>query len=212
MAISLSNAASGKKEPKRANRWILKFESVPVITRDSNVEELNMSATDRSEQLAIDLQSASRPTLNVNADSSISRLNEKWKFAVNPTWEPITVTFYDFEAGAGSATQILWRWMQTIYDVLNGTMGYAATYKVDASLILLNPGQTADLGGNPVPETGIEIVEAWDLFGCFPGNMSTGDLSYESTDVLTVSVELNFDYANLHTGSDKGTRGWYKQS
>jgi hypothetical protein len=135
----------------------------------------------------------------------ISRLNEKWKFAQNPTWEPITVTFYDFDSGQGSATQIVWRWMQTIYDVLNGTMGYAALYKVDASLILLGPGQTQAAGREST--TGIEIIEAWDLFGCFPNNMSTGELSYESTDALRVTAEIMYDYANLHTGADTGGVG-----
>lgn len=207
MAISLSSAISGKREPKRANRWVLKFETVPYPTSAGNVVggQLSNGASDAAESLAIDLVSASRPTLNVNM-GEISRLNEKWKFAQNPTWEPITVAFYDFDSGLGSATQILWRWMQTVYDVLNGTMGYAAVYKVDASLILLGPGQTST-GGTKESSTNIEIIEAWDLFGCFPNNMSTGELSYESTDALRVTAEIMFDYANLHTGSDSGGAG-----
>lgn len=204
MAISLSNAISRKREPKRGNRWILKFETVPYLGTLGAGTGFSNGAGDTSESLAIDLLSASRPTLTVNADASISRLNEKWKFAQNPEWEPITVAFYDFDSGQSSATQILWRWMQTIYDVLNGTMGYAATYKVDASLILLGPGQTSNAGSS---STNIEIIEAWDLFGCFPGQMSTGDLSYDSTDVLQVSVEVNYDYANLHTQNDFGGAG-----
>lgn len=204
MAISLSNAISRKREPKRSNRWILKFEQVPYLGTLGQGTGFSNGAADPSESLAIDLLSASRPTLTVNADASISRLNEKWKFAQNPEWEPITVAFYDFDSGQSSATQILWRWMQTIYDVLNGTMGYAATYKVDASLILLGPGQTS---AAKVSSTNIEIIEAWDLFGCFPGQMSTGDLSYDSTDVLQVSVEINYDYANLHSQNDYGESG-----
>lgn len=205
MAISLSTAISGKREPKRANRWVLKFESVPYNTNNGQVASAQLSngASDTAESLSIDLLSASRPTLNMNM-AEVSRLNEKWKFASNPTWEPISVVFYDFDAGQGSATQIIWRWMQTIYDVLNGTMGYAATYKVDASLILLGPGQTS---ASNVASTNIEIIEAWDLFGCFPNSMSTGELNYESTDTLKVTCEIQYDYANLHTQSDTGGAG-----
>jgi hypothetical protein len=205
MAISLSQSISGKREPKRANRWVLKFESVPYNTNTGLVTaaQLSNGAADTAESLAIDLVSASRPTLNMNM-SEVARLNEKWKFASNPTWEPITVTFYDFDSGQGSASQIMWRWMQTIYDVLNGTMGYAATYKVDASLILLGPGQTSTAKAST---TNIEIIEAWDLFGCFPNNMSTGELNYESTDALRVTCEFQFDYANLHTQADTGGQG-----
>ncbi len=207
MAISISSAISGKREPKRANRWVLKFETIPYPAAAGPVVggQLSNGATDSAESLAIDLLSASRPTLNVN-QSEISRMNEKWHFAQNPTWEPISVAFYDFDAGQGSASQIMWRWMQSIYDVLNGTMGYAAVYKVDASLILLGPGQTST-GATKEASTNIEIIEAWDLFGCFPNNMSTGDLSYESTDALQVSTEIVYDYANLHTGSDTGGVG-----
>jgi len=205
MAISLSSAISGKREPKRANRWVLKFESIPYNTNNGVVgsAQLSNGASDTAESLSIDLLSASRPNLNMNM-SEVSRLNEKWKFASNPTWEPISVVFYDFDSGQGSATQILWRWMQTIYDVLNGTMGYAATYKVDASLILLGPGQTS---ASNVSSTNIEIIEAWDLFGCFPNNMVTGELSYESTEALRVTCEIQYDYANLHTQSDTGGTG-----
>lgn len=206
MAISLSNAVSGKREPKRSNRWVLKFETIPHIisTALPSDNDISNGGSDAAESLAIDLLSASRPTLQTNMQE-ISRLNEKWKFAQNPTWEPIPVSFYDFDSGTSSATQILWRWAQTIYDVLNGTMGYAAVYKVDASLILLGPGQTISSATNHESTTDIEIIEAWDLFGCFPNNLSTGDLSYESTDPLRVTVEIVYDYANLHTSSDTGS-------
>lgn len=202
MAISLSNAISSKREPKRANRWILKFETIPFPS-GNGAGGFSNGAGDSAESLAIDLSEASRPTLNVNS-SEISRLNEKWKFAVNPTWEPIPVAFFDFDSGQSSASQILWRWMQTVYDVLNGTMGYAASYKVDASLILLGPGQTSSAHA---ASTYIEIIEAWDLFGCYPNNMAGGSLSYDSTDPLKVTVDLYYDYANLHTTTDTGGPG-----
>lgn len=203
MAISLSNAISGKREPKRSNRWILKFETVPVPVALA-VQGFSNGADNAAESLAIDLVTASRPQVNLGGDTAISRLNEKWRFAAAPTWEPISVSFYDFDSGQSSATQILWRWVQTIYDVLNGTMGYAATYKVDASLILLGPGQTSS---NKRASTNIEIIEAWDLFGCFPNNLQTGELSYEGADVLRVTTEIQFDYANLHTQTDTGGAG-----
>lgn len=203
MPVSLSNSISRKREPKRANRWVLKFETVPYLSGMSHGTPSN-GGSDAAESLAIDLLSAQRPTFSVNAEANISRLNEKWKFAQNPTWEPITVTFYDFDSGTSSASQIIWRWMQTIYDVLNGTMGYAATYKVDASLILLGPGQTS---ASRVASTNVEIIEAWDLFGCFPSQYQSTELSYESTSVLQVTTTIQFDYANLHTSGDFGTQG-----
>lgn len=207
MSVSLSTSLSGKKEPKRANRWILKFDKIPM--KLSQVVGGSAPASDGQnpeESLAIDLREAARPTLALNP-GTVSRLNEQWKFAQNPTWEPITVTYYDYDKGKFSATQILWRWTQTIYDVLNGTMGYAAMYKTDASLILLGPGQTVSTSQKDAT-TSIDIIEAWDLFGCWPGNFTPGTLGYESMDFLQVSIEINFDYANLHTASDYGGAFW----
>ena len=204
MPISISSAISGKREPKRSNRWVLKFETVPYpATLALGSADFSNGATDMSESLAIDLLSASRPSVSHNM-AEIARLNEKWKFAVNPTWDPITVTFYDFDSGKGSTAQIMWRWAQTVYDVLNGTMGYAATYKVDASPILLGPGQTST---SKAATTDIEIIEAWDIFGMWPNTVQGGELSYEATDALRITCEFQFDYANLHTTTDFGGAG-----
>lgn len=198
MSISISNAVSGKIEPKRANRWILKFDEIPGASTISSPN----GAADAAEALAIDLLSASRPTLSLNGSDSISRINEKWKFAQNPTWENIQVVFYDFDLGAAGASRLVWQWSQRVYDVLNGTMGYAANYKVDASLILLGPGQT---NSSNTVSTNVEIIEAWDLFGCFPNQVSFGELSYDNTDALRVTMDLMFDYANLHTSTELGS-------
>jgi hypothetical protein len=204
MSISLSNAISGRREPKRSNRWVLKFETVPYPAALSvPAGGLSNGADTMAESLAIDLLSASRPHQSLNS-AEIARLNEKWKFASNPTWDPITVSFYDFDSGQGSAMQILWRWAQTVYDVLNGTMGYAATYKVDASLILLGPGQTSTQNA---ATTNVQIIEAWDLFGCWPNGLTPGELSYESTDTLKVQMDMVYDYAVLHTTTDTGGAG-----
>jgi hypothetical protein len=204
MPISISSAISGRREPKRANRWVLKFETVPypagLFIGNQNFSN---GASDMSESLAIDLLSASRPNVSHNM-AEIARLNEKWKFAVNPTWDPISVVFYDFDSGLGSTAQIMWRWAQTVYDVLNGTMGYAATYKVDASLILLGPGQTST---NRAATTDIEIIEAWDIFGMWPNTVNGGELTYEGTDALRITAEFQYDYANLHTTTDFGQPG-----
>ena len=35
--------------------------------------------------------------------------------------------------------------------------------------------------------------------------MTTGELNYGNTDVLQVSMDLQYDYANLHTTTDFGT-------
>jgi len=178
MAIVLSTAEQSIKEPKRQNRFILKFDSIPAA--DSSAPE----------NLALDILSASRPSLNFNFDT-ISRLNEQFKFAANPTWEDITCTFYDFDRGANSASQILWKWARAIYDPVTGAMGAAIQYKTNATLVILSPDGS--------------IAETWDLFGCFPSSLSFNEVTYGGADALQVEMTLSFDYAILQEISGTST-------
>lgn len=174
MAITLSTADSSIREPKRANRFILKFDSIP----GGNEEEL-----------AISILSASRPTLGLG-NTPINRLNEQFKFATNPTWDDITLNFYDFDKGSKSAAQILWKWARMVYDPVTGAMGFAGQYKTNATLVILSPDGS--------------ITETWDLFGCYPSHVSFNEVNYGSYDALQVNVTLTFDYAILQEDSTEG--------
>jgi len=174
MAISLSMAESSIREPKRANRFILKFDSIPG---------------GGEEELAISILSASRPTLGLG-NTAVNRMNEQFKFATNPTWEDISLTFYDFDKGKDSAAQILWKWARSVYDPVTGAMGFAGQYKTNATLVVLSPDGT--------------ITETWDLFGCYPSNVNFNEVNYSNYDALQVTVTLVYDYAILQ---EDGTSG-----
>jgi hypothetical protein len=179
MPIVLSSAEQSFREPKRKNRWILKFDSVPNAA----------SSNDASEALAIDIFSASRPSVSVEP-IEIHRLNERFWFASKPSWESITCTFYDFDKGKNSAAQVLYSWFTSIYNPLTGGQGYAIVYKTNATLVLLGPDG--------------KIIEVWDLFGSFPESVAFQDLSYDSTDPTQVEMTLKFDYAVLQSDTGNG--------
>lgn len=177
MAIVLSSAEHSFREPKRKNRWILKFDRVP-----------NKGGT-ATESLAIDILSASRPSVSVEP-IEMSRLNEKFYFASKPTWEPISCLFYDYDKGTNSAAQILYHWFTAIYNPLTGGQGYAIVYKTNATLVMLGPDG--------------KIIEIWDLFGAFPESINWQDLSYEGTEALQVETSIRFDYGVLQADSGNG--------
>jgi hypothetical protein len=58
-------------------------------------------------------------------------------------------------------------------------MGYAAGYKKDIELELLDP-------------TGV-VIEKWILQGTFLTNVNFNDLDYSSSDVADISATLRFD-------------------
>lgn len=178
MPIVLSSAEHSFREPKRQNRWILKFDSVPNAVSNA------------SEALAIDILSANRPSISYDP-IEVNRLNERFYFASKPTWEPMSCIFYDFDKGKDSATQILYSWSTAVYNPLTGGMGYAITYKTNATLVMLGPDG--------------KIIEVWDLFGAFPESVNWQDVSYEATEPLQVEATIRYDYAVLQ--ADQGDGG-----
>jgi hypothetical protein len=58
-------------------------------------------------------------------------------------------------------------------------MGYAAGYKKDVELEMLDP-------------TGV-VVEKWILQGTFMTNLNFGDLDYSRDDLATIDTELRMD-------------------
>lgn len=178
MPIVLSSAEHSFREPKRKNRWILKFDSVP-----------NATDTGASEALAIDILNTSRPSVSTDP-IDLHRLNEKFYFASKPNWDPIDCIFYDYDKGKNSAGQILYSWFTSIYNPLTGGMGYAIVYKTNATLVMLGPDG--------------KIIEVWDLFGAFPESINWQDLSYDGTDAQQVQASIRFDYAVLQADSSVG--------
>lgn len=177
MPVVLSSAEHSFREPKRKNRWILKFDNVPLA---------NSNAT---EALAIDIMQASRPSVSFDP-IEVHRLNERFWFASKPNFEPINCLFYDFDKGKNSAAQILYAWSTSIYNPLTGGMGYAVTYKTNATLVMLGPDGT--------------IIEVWDLFGAFPENVNYQDLTYEGTDAQQVEASIRFDYPIMQVDNSDG--------
>lgn len=176
MAIVLSSAEHSFREPKRKNRWILKFDRIP-------------NHANGTEPLAIDIVSSSRPSVSLEP-IDLHRLNERFYFASKPSWDPISCMFYDYDKGRDSATQIIYDWFTSIYNPLTGGQGYAVVYKTNATLVLLGPDG--------------KIIEIWDLFGSFPESVAFQDLSYEGTDPAQVEMSLRFDYAVLQGDTGSG--------
>lgn len=177
MPIVLSSAEHSFREPKRKNRWILKFDNVPLAGGTA------------SDALAIDIVSASRPSISYEP-YTVSRLNEQFHFAGRPTWETVSTVFYDYDKGKNSAAQILYAWSTSIYNPLTGGQGYAVTYKTNATLVMLGPDGT--------------IIEVWDLFGAWPESVNFGDLSYEGSDGQQVEATIKFDYAVMQVDNGDG--------
>lgn len=144
-------------EPKRVNRFILRFPS------SLGINEWYVS-------------SAARPSATINS-TEIQFLNTSTYVAGRFVWNEISVTFRD--PIGPSASQALMEWFRLHAESVTGRMGYAAGYKKDVELEMLDP-------------TGV-VVEKWILQGTFLTDVNFQDLDYSRDDLATIQVKLRMD-------------------
>ena len=144
-------------EPKRQNRFILRFPSSLGINEWF-------------------VESTSRPAITINS-TEIQFLNTSTYVAGRFTWGTINVKFRD--PIGPSAAQALMEWVRLHAESVTGRMGYAAGYKKDIDLELLDP-------------TGV-VVEKWILQGTFLTSVNFEGLSYSQDQLAGITATLRPD-------------------
>jgi hypothetical protein len=144
-------------EPKRKNRFIITFPSSLGIN-------------------SWYVESASRPSIKIGS-TEIQFLNTSTFVAGRFNWDEIPVTFRD--PIGPSAAQALMEWVRLHAESVTGRMGYAAGYKKDIDLEMLDP-------------TGV-AVEKWILQGTFLTSVDFDSLGYSEDGLITVKATLRPD-------------------
>ena len=144
-------------EPKRENRWILRFPS------SLGINEWYVEST-------------ARPALTIVA-TEIPFLNTSTYVAGKFTWGELAVVFRD--PIGPSASQALMEWIRLCAESVTGRMGYAAGYKKNVDLEMLDP-------------TGV-VVEKWILEGAFLTKYDGGALTYTSDGLAKVTSSMRMD-------------------
>jgi hypothetical protein len=144
-------------EPKRQNRFILRFPSTLGINEWF-------------------VESTSRPKMTIGA-TEIQFLNTSTWVAGRFNWGEISVKFRD--PIGPSASQALMEWVRLCAETVTGRMGYAAGYKKNVDLELLDP-------------TGV-VVEKWILEGAWLSSVDFGSLAYNSENIAEINATLRPD-------------------
>jgi len=92
-------------------------------------------------------------------------------------WNPMTIKFRD--PIGPSATQALMEWVRLHAESVTGRMGYAAGYKKDLYLEMLDP-------------TGV-VVEKWMLVGSMITKAAWDNASYSDDKLATIDVSIQMD-------------------
>jgi hypothetical protein len=148
-------------EPLRKNRWLLRFPS------DLGIQEWT-------------LESASRPKISQKS-VEIEFLNTSTYVLGRYTWDSINVTLRD--PIGPSMSQAVMEWVRLESESMSGRQGYAAGYKRDIELDLLDP-------------TGV-VVQKWILKNAWASDVDFGQLAMSDDGLATISLTLVIDYAIL---------------
>ena len=144
-------------EPLRKNRFILRFPD------ELGIQEWWVSTTSRPKYTSDEV--------------SIPFLNTETYVIGRFRWETISVTFRD--PIGPSATQALMEWVRLHSESVTGRQGYAAGYKKDLDLEMLDP-------------TGV-AVEKWILQGTFLTDVNFDSLGYGDDALATITATLRPD-------------------
>lgn len=148
-------------EPKRKNRFLFRFPS------DLGIQEWYV-------------ESSSRPSITQGA-TEIQFMNTSTYVLGRYTWDEMQINFRD--PIGPSASQAIMEWVRLGSESVTGRQGYAAGYKRDIELEMLDPS------GN--------VVEKWVIVGAFLTNVKFDDLSYSTDDIATITATLRPDYCIL---------------
>ena len=148
-------------EPLRKNRWLLRFPA------DLGIQEWWC-------------QKANRPTIKQEG-KEIQFLNTSTYVVGRYQWDEIQVTLRD--PIGPSASQAVMEWVRLHSESVSGRQGYAAGYKRDVELEMLDP-------------TGV-VVSKWILKNTMCTQADFGELDYSNDELATISITLRFDYAIL---------------
>ena len=96
-------------------------------------------------------------------------------------WQPLDITLYD--PVVPSAAQQVMEWVRLGHESVTGRDGYSDFYKKNVTFNVLGP-----VG---------DVVEEWELKGAYIQSANFGDLAFDSSDPLEITVTLRYDYAIL---------------
>ena len=156
--LDVNTMLANEFEPKRQFRWILGIDGLDAFTA----------------------KTAARPKKD-QQEIVIDFINQKRFLAGKGEWMPIDIELHD--PIAPSQAQKVMDWLRLVHDSDVGRMGYAAVYKKNFVLKLLDGGGM--------------VVEKWSCQGAWPKNIDWGALDFANNETLTVKFTLRADNWSL---------------
>jgi hypothetical protein len=170
LASDQSSPTQGLLMPKLKYRYRVVFENMGVSTPRTELTKQVMTFT--------------RPTINFE-EIEVPIYNSRIYLAGRQTWDAVTATFRD-DAG-GNVSRLVGEQIQKQMDTLEqASASSGIDYKFVTRCEVLDGGN-----GTSTPN----VLETWELYGCFLVSANYGDLDYASNDPVTIECSIRYDNA-----------------
>lgn len=170
LASDQSASAQGLLMPKLKYRFRVSFENFGVSTPRSELTKQVIDFT--------------RPSLTFE-DVPIDIYNSKVYIQGKHTWDPTTVNLRD--DASGQVAKLVGEQTQKQFDMMEQS---SAASGIDFKFI--TRCEVLD-GGNGAAAP--NVLETWELYGCFISNVNYGDLNYATSEAATIALTIRFDNA-----------------
>ena len=165
-----SAASQGLLMPKLKYRFRASFENFGVSTPRTEMTKQVMNIT--------------RPSVTFE-ENIIDIYNSKVYLVGKHTWEQITVNLRDDVNG--SVSKLVGEQVQKQFDFMEQSSAASGIdYKFITRFEILDGGN-----GASTPN----VLETWELYGCFIANVNYNDLDYASQEPAMITLSVRFDNA-----------------
>jgi hypothetical protein len=187
MAITSLNNYSVKPGSDVANQALL----MPKLKYRFRVTLLGFGV-EASTELTKQVQDVTRPKVAFE-EMTLDVYNSKVKLAGRYSWENITLTLRD--DASGFVTRLVGQQVQKQFDFMEQASARSGIdYKFTTRIEILDGGNGAN---NP------EVLETFELYGCFLQNTDYGELGYGNNEHATVALTIVYDNA-IHVAGTIG--------
>ena len=185
MAITSLNNYSVKPGSDVANQGLL----MPKLKYRFRVILLGFGG-EASTELTKQVQDVTRPKVSFE-EMTLDIYNSKVKLAGRYSWEPINLTLRD--DAIGGVTKLVGQQIQKQFDFMEQASARSGVdYKFTTKIEILD-------GGNG--STNPQVLETFELYGCFLQNTDYGDLAYGTNEHATVALTIVYDNAIQTAGT-----------
>ena len=170
LASDQSASAQGLLMPKLKYRFRISFENFGVSTPRSELTKQVIDFT--------------RPSVTFEP-IPIDIYNSKVYIQGKHEWETATVNLRD--DASGQVAKLVGEQTQKQFDMMEQSSAASGIdYKFVTRCEVLDGGN-----GASAPN----VLETWELYGCFITNVNYGDLNYSSSEAATIALTIRFDNA-----------------